>query len=146
MNTRLSFSYQFSRDPNDDFGWLGVKVIGEKFSGEGGFWVQWQDVKEFGEQLTTYPISPEAPLKAAWGYEPWEGDALVVSVEVAPADKRGNLSVQVWLRDNLEMGEGVPQNCVRTTFKTNYPELEAFSQAIARLMDGKVEEASLAGQ
>lgn len=146
MKTSLSFAYQYSGDPNDDFGWLGVKVVGEMFSGEGGFWVQWHDVKEFGEQLTTYPILPEAPLKAAWGYEPWEGDALVVSVEVAPADKRGNLSVQVWLRDYAEAAEGAPSNCVRTIFKTNYPELQSFSNAIAQLMDGKVEQAVLVGQ
>lgn len=146
MNTSLSFSYQFSDDPNDDFGWLDVKVIGDKFAGHGGFWVQSQDVKEFGEVLSAYPIRPEAPIKAAWGYEPWEGDSLVVSVEVTPADKRGNLLVQVWLRDYLENGDGTPLNCVRTTFKTNYPEIDNFCMAIAALMDGKAKEAVLVGQ
>ena len=146
MSTGLSFRYEFSGDPNDDFGWLGVKVQGEQFSGRGGFWVQWQDVKEFGEKLATYPILPDAPIQASWGYEPWVGDSLVVSVEVAPADKRGNLSVQVWLRDYTENGERRPSNCVRTTFKANYPELESFRQAIARLMDGKIDEAVLVGQ
>jgi hypothetical protein len=145
MNTSLSFSYQWSGDPNDDFGWLDVKVIGDKFAGHGGFWVQWQDVKEFGEDLSAYPILPDAPIKAAWGYE-WGGDSLVVSVEVAPADKRGNLSVQVWLRDYVENGDGAPQNCVRTTFQTNYPEIENFRIAIAALMDGKAKEAVLVGQ
>lgn len=146
MNTSLSFSYEFSGDPNDDFGWLDVKVIGDKFTGHGGFWVQWQDVKEFGEDLSAYPILPEAPIKAAWGYEPWKGESLVVSVEVAPADKRGNLSVQVWLRDYVENGDGAPQNCVRTTFQTNYPEIENFRIAIAALMDGKAKEAVLLGR
>ena len=97
------------------------------------------------QDLSAYPILPEAPIKAAWGYEPWEGDSLVVSVEVAPADKRGNLSVQVWLRDYVENGDGVPQNCVRTTFHTNYPEVENFRIAIAELMDGKAKEAVLVG-
>lgn len=142
----LSFSYEFRRDPHDDFGWLGVKVISGMFSGEGGFWVQWQDVKEFGERLAAYPILPEAPVTAAWGYEPWEGDALVVSVEIKPADKLGKLSVQVWLQEHVGMGEGMPANGVRAIFKTNYSELESFSNAIALLMDGKVEEAVLAGQ
>lgn len=146
MTTGLSFSYRYSGDPNDDFGWLGVKVIGEKFAGDGGFWVQWQDVKEFGEQLAVYPILSEAPPKAAWGYEPWEGNALVISVEVTPADTRGNLSVQVWLRDYIEMGDGEPSNCVRTSFNTNYPQLETFRIAIAQMMDGKIEEAVLVGQ
>ena len=146
MSTGLSFRYRFSGDPNDDFGWLDVKVEGEQFSGKGGFWVQWQDVKEFGERLATYPILADAPIEAAWGYEPWEGDSLVVGVEVAPADKRGNLAIQVWLRDYAENGEGNPSNCVRTTFNANYPELETFRHAIARLMDGQIEEAVLVGQ
>ena len=146
MSTSLTFGYRFSGDPNDDFGWLKVDVVGDHFSGQGGFWVQWQDVKEFGEALSFYPILPEAPIKAAWGYEPWEGNSLVVSVEIAPADKRGNLSVRVWLRDYAEMGDGSPSNCVRTTFKTNYPELENFRNAIAQLMDGKAKEAVLLGQ
>jgi hypothetical protein len=145
MSTSLTFGYRFSGDPNDDFGWLKVDVVGDHFSGQGGFWVQWQDVKEFGDALSTYPILPEAPINAAWGYEPWEGDSLVVSVEVAPADKRGNLSVQVWLRDYAEMGDGAPSNCVRTTFKTNYPELESFRNVIAQLMDGKAKQAVLVG-
>ena len=145
VSTGLTFSYKFSDDPRDDFGWLDVVVASDHFSGRGGFWVQWQDVKEFGEDLSTYPILPNSPVKAAWGYEPWEGDTLVVSVEIAPADKRGNLSVNVWLRDYAEMGEGKPANCVRTTFVTNYPEVEAFRLAIAKLMDRRVDEAVLVG-
>jgi hypothetical protein len=146
MSTGLSLRYRFSGDPNDDFGWLDVKVEGDQFSGKGGFWVQWQDLKEFSAELSTYPILADAPIEASWGYEPLEGDALVVSVEVAPADKRGNLSVRVWLRDYTENGEGTPKNCIRTTFTTTYPELESFRHAIEQLMDGRVEEAVLVGQ
>ena len=119
MTSSLTLAYRFDDDPNDDFGWLDVSVVGDKFSGRGGFWVQWQDVKEFGQELATYPILPSAPLRAAWGYEPWEGDALVVSLEIAPADTRGNIAVKVWLRDYVEFAEGVPCNCVRTSFITN---------------------------
>lgn len=146
MSTSLTFGYEFSADPTDDFGWLKVDVVGDRFSGQGGFWVQWQNVREFGEALSKYPILPHAPIKAAWGYEPWEGQSLVVSVEVSPADRRGNLSVQVWLRDYIEVVDGTPFNCVRTTFKSNYPELENFRNAIAQLMAGKAKEAVLVGQ
>jgi hypothetical protein len=145
MSSSLTLTYSYTRDPTDDFGWLGVSVVGERSSGRGGFWVQWQDVKEFGEKLSTYPIRPEAPIKAGWGYEPWEGDALVVSLEIAPAGARGDLAVKVWLRDHTEMGEGQPTECVRTSFITHYPELEAFRLDIARLMDGKADEAKLLG-
>lgn len=145
MSSSLTFAYKFSGDPKDDFGWLDVAVVSERTSGRGGFWVQWQDVKEFGEKLSTYPIPTEAPLKAEWGYEPWEGDALVVSVEIAPAGKRGDLAVKVWLRDYTEMGEGEPFECLRTSFITHYPELEGFRLEIANLMDGKADEAKLLG-
>lgn len=146
MSSNLTFAYTFTGDPNDDFGWLDVAVTSARTSGRGGFWVQWQDVAEFGEKLSTYPITPEAPLKVAWGYEPWEGDALVVSVEIAPAGNRGDLAVKVWLRDHTEMGEGEPSECLRTTFITNYPDLEAFRLAIAILMDGRADEATLLGR
>ena len=146
MSTGLSFRYQHDGDPNDDFGWLAVEVKGEQFSGKGGFWVQWQDVREFGEKLASYPILQGAPVEASLGYEPREGDSLVVSVSVAPADTRGNLSVQVWLRYYTENGEEKPLNCVRTTFKTYYPDLENFRHGIAQLMDGKADEANLVGQ
>lgn len=145
MNNGLTFSYEFTSDPSDDFGWLDVAVVSERSSGRGGFWVQWQDVKEFGETLSTYPIMPEAPLKAQWGYEPWEGDALVVSIEIAPAGKRGDLLVKVWLRDHTEMGEGEPAECLRTSFITHYSELEGFGLQIANLMDGKADIARLSG-
>jgi hypothetical protein len=146
MSRSLTFSYEFSNDPTDSFGWLEVVVVGDRFSGRGGFWVQWQDVKEFGEELSSYPILPDAAVKAAWGYEPWEGDSLVVSVEIAPSDNRGNLAVKVWLRDYAEMGEGVLLDCVRTSFITNYPDLEAFRLAIAKLMERKTDKAVLVGR
>lgn len=49
MAASLTFQYDFSGDPNDDFGWLTIELVGGGFSGKGGFWVQWQDVSEFGE-------------------------------------------------------------------------------------------------
>lgn len=136
---RLTLTYQF--DPDDDFGWLGVGIETGRFSGRGGFWVQWQDVEDFGRALRTYPILPEAPLLGAWGYEPWEGDTLVVRIEVAPANATGDLKVGVELADHEEMSERV-----RTSFRTNYPQLEAFSSAIEKLMKREVAEAVLEGR
>ena len=146
MSSSLTFAYKFTGDPKDDFGWLNVAIVTERISGRGGFWVQWQDVKEFGEELSTYPIPREAPIKAEWGYEPWEGDALVVSVEIAPAGNRGDLEVKVWLRDHTEMGEGEPSQYLRTSFITHYPDPEAFRLEIAKLMAGKADEARLLGR
>lgn len=135
---KLVFRYRY--DADDDFGWLDVAVATANFSGRGGFWVQWQDIIEFGETLSTYPIKSESPLKGAWGYEMLEGDDLAVGVEIGPADARGNLRVQVELADHLE-----PSQRVRTSFITNYPDLDGFRLAIAQLMDRKTDEAILRG-
>jgi hypothetical protein len=137
--SQLTLRYHF--DETDDFGWLDVAVTTEKFSGRGGFWVQWQDVKEFGEKLSTYPIKDDAPLSAAWGYEMHEGDDLIVSIQIAPANATGNLRVRVELADEDERSERL-----RTSFVTNYPDLEQLRVAIAALMDRKTDEAVLGGR
>ena len=93
--SRLIFRYDFDAAE----GWLEVAVTSAKFSGHGGFWVHERDVREFGEKLSTYPIRPETPLSAAWGYEMLEGDDLVVGVEIAPANTRGDLLVRVELAE-----------------------------------------------
>ena len=137
--SKLAFRYRF--DDADDFGWLDVAVTTAKFAGRGGFWVQWQDVREFGEKLSTYPIMPDAPLTASWGYEMQEGDDLIVSVEIAPANATGDLRVRVELADYTEQSERI-----KTSFVTNYPDLEQFRAAIASLMDRKADEAVLSGR
>jgi hypothetical protein len=137
--SKLTVRYRF--DDTDDFGRLDVAVTTDKFSGRGGFWVQWQDVREFGEKLSTYPIKADAPLRAAWGYEMHEGDDLIVSIQVAPANPTGDLRVRVELAD-----EDGRSDRVRTSFVTNYPDLEQFRVALAALMDGKADEAVLTGR
>jgi hypothetical protein len=139
MSCSLAFRYRY--DETDDFGWLDVTVTTANFTGRGGFWVQWQDVREFGDSLSTYPISPDAPLRAAWGYEPWEGDALVVSVEIGPANATGDLRVRVELAGEAEQSERL-----RTSFLTNYQDLQQFKTAIGSLMDRQTETAVLSGR
>ena len=136
---RLTLSYRY--DDTDDFGRLGVELCTDNFCGQGGFWVQWQDVKEFGETLSAYPIPPDAHLSASWGYNMQEGDDLIVSIQIAPENATGDLRVRVELADESEQSERV-----RASFVTNYPELEAFRLGIAALMDRKCDEATLAGR
>ena len=135
---QLTLRYEFAAD--DDFGWLDVEVGTDKFWGRAGFWVQWQDVEEFGQSLRTYPIRGDAPLRGAWGYEPWEGGSLIVRIEVAPANSTGDLKVDVEVADQFEQKERV-----RTSLMTNYPQLEAFSESIEKLMKRRATEAVLVG-
>lgn len=145
--SQLAFSYKYDASffdaqlNRDDFGWLAVSASSDHFQGRGGFWVQWQDVREWGEELAAFPISSDAPIVAQWGYNAQKGEDLIVRVEIAPADLRGNLRVVFEIADLHET-----QNRVRSAFLTNYPDVLAFSQQIAALMDGKLSEAILQGR
>ncbi|WP_404366801.1 hypothetical protein AB5I39_11550 [Sphingomonas sp. MMS24-J45] len=144
--SKLTLSYQYDssffdpKKPRDDFGWLGARVETDRFSGNGGFWVQWQDVREFGEALSAFPITADHPIVAQWGYDMQTGDDLILRIEIVPADKRGNLAVHFEVADYA-----LPQNRARGSFTTNYTNLAAFRADIASLMDREAEEAILVG-
>jgi hypothetical protein len=130
--------------PRDDFGRLTVSVMTERFSGHGGFWVQWQNVVEFGHSLAAYPIPKTAPVVVQWGYDKQEGEDLILRFEVAPADTRGNLILLFEVADDST--DAKIRDRARGSFLTGYPEVEAFRQAIAKMMSGEIEEAVLAGR
>lgn len=143
----LTFRYKYDDsffDPKltrDDFGRLSVSATTDRFSGKGGFWVQWQDVRDFGEALATFPISSDAPIVAQWGYDDRKGDDLILGVEIAPANPRGDLIVRFEIADDYEKRERV-----RGSFLTNYPDLITFRLELDKLMDGEVAEAVLQGR
>ncbi len=147
MSSKLVLKYDFDPsylDPKldrDDFGYLSVSATTDRFSGKSGFWVQWQDVKEFGESLCGYPIASDAPIVAQWGYDMQEGDDLILRIAIEPADVRGNLKVSFVVADSHN-----PNLRASGSFLTNYPDLESFRAEIAMLMDNKAEQAVLAGQ
>jgi hypothetical protein len=140
LRYRYDESFSDRRLTRDDFGRLSVSVKTDRFCGWGGFWVQWQDVKEFGEALATYPIEEDAPVVAQWGYGMQEGNDLILRIEIAPANGRGDLVVRFEIADENE-----PIERVRGSFFTNYPDVDAFRLDIARLMNSQVEEALLKG-
>ncbi|WP_404710281.1 hypothetical protein [Sphingomonas sp. MMS24-J13] len=145
--SKLTLGYEYDASffdpklPRDDFGRLSLSVTTGQFSGAGGFWVQWQDVREFCDALSAYPIRDGSPIIAQWGFGMQEGDDLILRLEIAPADKRGNLSIRFEVADDF-----VPRNRVRGSFLTNYPEIETFRVSIARLMNHEADEAVLIGQ
>jgi len=145
--SKLAIRYKYDPsffDPKlarDDFGRLSVSVATNRFSGQGGFWVQWQDVREFGEALATFPLSNDTPAVAQWGYDMQQGDDLILRIEIAPANKRGDLRVHFEIADDVE-----PQERVRGSFLTNYPDIETFRSEIGKLMDRELDEAVLTGR
>lgn len=144
--SELVFTYDFNPKflvdvVPDDFGYLTIAASTEHFSGKGGFWVQWQDVKEFGESLSAYPIDPATPLTASWGFEMQEGDDLILRIEIAPKDSRGNLQVKFEIADQYE-----PCTRLRASFQTTYTEVDVFRNSIGQLMARKATRAVLTGK
>ncbi len=140
--SRLAIRYEYDRTPPiEDFGWLSAAVQTERYSGSGGFWVQWQDVVEFADKLRQYPIAPDAPVRAQWGFEMQEGTDLILSIEVAAANKLGDLVVRIEMADHLR-----PEERLRTSFITGYAEVASFASALSGVMAKSVDEAVLGGK
>lgn len=139
MNCTLSFRYEFSRD-DDDFGWLAASLRTPQFSGRNGMWVQWQDLSEFAEALSRYPIDAAGPVECNWGFGGEGGYSPVTRVRVRPAAVTGPVAVEVLLADHYQ-----PDDHCRTRFETDYPALLEFQRQLRLMMRREGEEAVLKG-
>ena len=143
---KLVISYKFDPSyfdkklPPDNFGRLSLIVETEKFKGKAGFWVQWQDVVEFGESLNQYPIKQDAPISVQWGFDNQEGDDLIIRLKILPRGSRGELTASIELADDYE-----PSQRLTVSFRTTYSAVELFRSDIAKLMKREIEEAVLLG-
>lgn len=143
---KLVLSYQFDASyfdkklDRDDFGRLSLRFETERFTGKGGFWAQWQDVVEFGERLSAYPIIEEAPVIAQWGYEMQEGNDVIIRIAIAPKNKTGDLSVAVVIADDHDQLQRLT-----ASFRTGYAAIDLFRRDIAKLMNREADEAVLHG-
>ena len=146
--SQLAFRYEYSdlfdprHDDPEDAGSLTVSVETGQFSGTGTFHAGPEEVTKFGERLSAFPIAPDRPLEGTWG----EGGR-TSRVVVCATNATGTLLVSVEIDDDLShfvrdrrVSEGV-----RTSFVTDYVQIDAFRRSIANLMDRKVDEAILRG-
>jgi len=141
MSASLTLTYDFSRD-DDDFGWLQAKVQTPPVSGTLGFWVQWQDVAEWGEALFHYPIPRDSPVIVDWGLSESDGTNYqpVVKVAIVAVDAVGHLDVEVHLSDRADRR----RQC-QAVFRTTYAELARFGAEIGAMMGRTSDEAVLTG-
>jgi hypothetical protein len=138
----MTLRYEYDRTPPiDDFGWLGVQVQTEQYSGTGGFWVQWQDVSELADRLRQYPIPPDAPIQAQWGFDMQKENDLILSIEVAAIEETGDLLIRVEMADHVS-----PEERLLTSFTTSYAELASFADALKGVMAKSRDEAILSGK
>jgi hypothetical protein len=144
---QLTFRYEYNdhfdpqRDDLEEAGRLTVLVVTARFSGIGTFEAPPQSVREFGKSLSTFPITSGKPLGVSWGYS-----GRMSSVVISAANATGTLLVSVEIEDDLSvpLDERVSEG-VRTSFVTDYVQIDAFRRSVANLMDGKVDEAILRG-
>ena len=143
---KLALRYKFDQShfddklPPDDFGWLSVIVETASFKGESGFWVQWQDVVEFGQSLDRYPIELGSPISIQWGYNKQEGDDLIVRMQISPRGSRGELTASIEIADYDDNSQRLI-----TSYRTTYAAVDLFKGDIAKLMKREIDEAVLLG-
>lgn len=143
---KLVLSYRY--DPSyfdkaldrDDFGRLSLRVETKHFTGEGSFWVQWQDVVEYGQSLDVYPIEANNPVVTQWGYGMQEGEDLIIRISIGAKDLAGDLLVSVVVADDNE-----PSQRLSASFRSGYSALDMFKRDIARMMNREIPEAVLHG-
>ncbi len=143
MTAKLTLRYEFSTDPNDDFGWLALAVETDRFTGRGGFWVQWQDVTEMAPKLDAYPFSSEHPFVEEWGHCDSDGSnyEVIVGISILPANKTGDLDVIVKIADHID----TRRQC-QAVFRTNYPDTANFASELRAVMGRQRHNAVLLGR
>jgi hypothetical protein len=135
---KLIARYEHSRD-GDNFGWLELEVRTADFRGRAGTWVQWQDLDEFADTLSLYPIRAEAPLRGEWGRDPHISGEGNLAVAIEPANRRGGLDVKIALASyHPEV-----RDRIRTGFRTGYAELQDFARSLKLMVRKETDEAVL---
>ncbi len=135
----LIFDYEFSSD-DDDFGSLSAAVETPDFSGNNRAYVQWQDLLNLEADLARFPISANDPVVAEWGFREQHVDVPVTRLSIAPAGTAGDLLAEITLA-NWDH----PERNLRTTFRTDYPALARFREAISTMIRDRSTNAVLAG-
>ena len=129
MTGSLTLSYDFSGDPNDDLGWLTVIADCEDYRAKNGMWVQWQDVVEFAETLSQYPITSVTPVEAEWGFTENGNYTRVTFISLRPA----NVSEQVVVTVDLVDWNDVRRRC-QMALDTTYADIASFRGELEQLM------------
>lgn len=143
MSAQLAVRYEFSSDPEDDFGWLAMSVETDPFVGRGGFWVQWQNVDEWAAKVDAFPFSAQQPCIEEWGQCDSDGSnyEVIIGVSILPANKTGDLDVLVRIADHHD----TRRQC-QAVFRTNYPDTARFAADLQAVMRREQSEAILVGR
>ena len=136
-------------DDDDGTGRLWVSGSANGFAGTAAAWFGTEELKEFAQALTRYPIADNDPPTLSGGFWLRDGKGLDqehVFLEVSPADSLGHLRVrlrlatEVWPPAQIES-----QHRVQLEIRTSYQALLEFSRMLNAVILGKADEAVLIG-
>ena len=135
-----------SFSPDDDR-WLGklhVSAAFDGFSGHADAWVDAQNVAEFGDRLTKYPIDPDEEIRLSAGLGEGANYQEQIGLQASARGGRGQLIVLVhltWRGWRPSLGETFHET--RFEFPTSYEYLGRFGRHLAMTVRGEIDEARL---
>lgn len=135
-------------DEGDGSGKLWVSASSKGFSGEGCAWISTEELKDFAEALSRFPLLAQNPPTIRGGFSSSDLSNEIsqehVALKVYPVDQTGHLGLQVrvatevWPHDRTEA-----QHRVQLEIQTSYQPLTEFSRMLNAVVVGKVNEAVL---
>jgi hypothetical protein len=135
-------------DERDGAGKLWVSASSKGFSGEGSAWISTEELKDFAEALSGFPLLAHRPptIRGGFGSSDLNNEISQehVALKVYPVDQIGHLGLQVrvptevWPHDRTDA-----QHRVQLEIRTSYQPLTEFSRMLKAVIVGKVKEAVL---
>ena len=125
MTDGLRLTYH-ADDDGEDFGRLEVDVRHEGFAGQGECHFTREALTRFAGQLGAYPLTEPWP-RLVGGYGEPEIDEVAVSLSAAQINPRGQVGIEILLRDPDAVGSEARE--VRLTMPTTYARLDAFHRS-----------------
>lgn len=134
----------FYFEPENDWdGKLTATVTSNEFKAKGSAWFNTNELRQFAEELSAYPLPLDALPSLASGVWAERGrlERTHLAVSVAPYGLRGLVRFTVNLATD-DLGETLGCNAT-VRFLATYADLSAFSAEVASLADGVIASASL---
>ncbi|AMO71423.1 hypothetical protein [Sphingorhabdus sp. M41] len=132
----LTLEYEWSSD--DDFGLLYVRVVNGFTRLESDFWVQWQDIVEFGQALEQ-PSKHFSKVEECWGQTLETGEhQTIIKILFDQINEQGHIDLSVELRDRDD-----PKKFGSTRFLVPLSSIASFRDEVRLMMDKKSRTATL---
>ena len=119
------------------------------FSGKGSAWFNVEQLHSFCAALGAYPLPASTPPSLNGGIWNDDGQVLVqtqVGITIAPYGTKGGIIVSAELSAPIwEIDDGRMHSAVRSHFRTDYPSLDRFRNALIGVLANEADTAMLHG-